>query len=124
MPGLPPSLTLIGALARGTFEPSSYPRGATLQATLDVHMEIIFLEKEMLTRPRCGLNRALKLKVTDTVQLRFCYCFSLYANVQLVKCDIVTAFIYCKLHNNRLSLREMSLLPFSIWRCYVTKGLY
>ena len=56
-------------------------------------MEIIFLEKEMLTRPRCGLNRALKLKVTDTVQLRFCYCFSLYANVQLVKRDIVTAVI-------------------------------
>ena len=56
-------------------------------------MEIIFLEKEMLTRPRCGLNRALKPKVTDTVQLRFCYCFSLYANVQLVKRDIVTAVI-------------------------------
>ena len=35
------------------------------------------------------------LKVTDTVQLRFCYCLSLYANVQLVKHDIVTAIIYC-----------------------------
>ena len=33
------------------------------------------------TRPRCGLNRALKLTVTHTVQLRFCYCFYLYANV-------------------------------------------
>ena len=48
-----------------------------------------------LTRPRCGLNRALKLTVTHTVQLCFCYCFYLYANVQLVKRDIVTAVIYC-----------------------------
>ena len=47
----------------------------------------------MLARPRCGLNCALKLKVTDTDQLRFCYCFSLYADVQLVKRDIVTAVI-------------------------------
>ena len=47
------------------------------------------------TRPRCGLNRALKLTVTHTVQLSFCYCFYLYANVQLVKRDIVTAVIYC-----------------------------
>ena len=37
--------------------------------------------KKKKTRPRCGLNRALKLTVTDTVQLRFCYCFYLYANV-------------------------------------------
>ena len=35
------------------------------------------------------------LKVTDTVQLRFCYCFSLYVNIQLVKRDIATAVIYC-----------------------------
>ena len=40
-------------------------------------------------------NRALKLKATDTVQLPFRYCFSLYADVQLVKRDIVTAVIYC-----------------------------
>ena len=45
------------------------------------------------TRPRCGLNRAVKLTVTHTVQLRFCYCFYLFANVQLVKRDIVTAVI-------------------------------
>ena len=28
------------------------------------------------------------------------------------------------LHNNRLPLRETWLSPFSIWRCYVTKGRY
>ena len=28
------------------------------------------------------------------------------------------------LHNNRLPLRETWLSPFSIWRCYVTKGWY
>ena len=39
---------------------------------------------EIETRTRCGLNRALKLAVTYTVQVRFCYCFYLYANVQLV----------------------------------------
>ena len=43
-----------------------------------------------ITRPRCGLNRAVKLTVTHTVQLRF----YLFANVQLVKRDIVTAVIY------------------------------
>ena len=48
-----------------------------------------------LTRPRCGLNRALNLTVTHTVQLRFYYCFYLYANVKLVKRDIVTTVIYC-----------------------------
>ena len=48
-----------------------------------------------LTRPQCGLNRALKLTVTHTVQLRFCYCFYLYLNVQAVKRDIVIAAIYC-----------------------------
>ena len=47
------------------------------------------------TRPRCGLNRAVKLTVTRIVQLRFCYCLYLFANVQLVKRDIVTAVIYC-----------------------------
>ena len=52
-------------------------------------------EKAFNTRPGCGFNRALELKVTDTVQLRFCYCFSLNSNVQLVKRDIVTAVIYC-----------------------------
>ena len=57
-------------------------------------------EKAFNTRPGCGFNRALELTLsncadTDTVQLRFYYCFSLYANVQLVKRDIVTAVIYC-----------------------------
>ena len=52
-------------------------------------------EKAFNTRPGCSFNRASELKVTDTVQLRFCYFFSLYANVQLVKRDIVTAVIYC-----------------------------
>ena len=47
------------------------------------------------TRPQCSLNRAVKLMVTCTVQLRFCYCFYLYANVQLMKRDIVIAVIYC-----------------------------
>ena len=47
------------------------------------------------TRLRCGLNCALKLMATHTVQLCFCYCFYLYVNVQLVKRDIVTAIIYC-----------------------------
>ena len=50
---------------------------------------------KMRTRPRCSLNRALKLTVTHTVQLRFCYCFYLYVNVQLMKRDIVIAVIYC-----------------------------
>ena len=39
--------------------------------------------------------RALKLTVTHTVRLCVCYLFNLYANVQLVKRDIVTAVIYC-----------------------------
>ena len=55
----------------------------------------LLTDKTKKTRPRCGLNRALKLTVTNTVQLRFCYCFYLFANVQLVKRDIVTAVIYC-----------------------------
>ena len=44
--------------------------------------------------PWCGCNRALKLTVTHTVQLRFCY-FSIFTRtpVQLVKRDIVTAVI-------------------------------
>ena len=31
-------------------------------------------------KPRCGWNCALKLTVTHTVRLRFCYFFYLYAN--------------------------------------------
>ena len=55
----------------------------------------VALIKWLWTRPQWGLNRAIKIKVTDTVELRFCYCFSLYANVQLVKRDTVTAVINC-----------------------------
>ena len=44
---------------------------------------------------KSGLNRAVKLTVTHTVQQHFCYCFYLYANVQLMKRDIVIAVIYC-----------------------------
>ena len=33
--------------------------------------------------------------VAYTVQLSFCYCFYLDANVQLMKRDIITAVIYC-----------------------------
>ena len=45
-------------------------------------------------RPQCGFNSALKLKVTDTVQQHFRYCFSLCVNFQFVKLDIVTTIIY------------------------------
>ena len=55
----------------------------------------VALIKWLWTRPQWSLNRAIKIKVTDTVELRFCYCFSLYANVQLVKRDTVTAVINC-----------------------------
>ena len=34
------------------------------------------------------------LTVTNTVQLHFCYCFYLHANIQLRKRDIVIAVIY------------------------------
>ena len=61
------------------------------QETAQPYMVAQFKKK----RPRCGLNRAVKLTVTHTVQLRFCYCFYLYANVQTVKRDIVIAVIYC-----------------------------
>ena len=46
--------------------------------------------------PRCGCNRALKLTVTHTVRLRFCY-FLIFTQtpVQFMKRDIVTAVIYC-----------------------------
>ena len=47
-------------------------------------------------KPRCGWNRALKLTVTHTVRLRFCYFFIFTQTlVQLVKRDMVTAVIYC-----------------------------
>ena len=35
----------------------------------------LLTDKTKKTRPRCGLNRAVKLTVTHTVQLRFCYFF-------------------------------------------------
>ena len=53
-------------------------------------LDIVTDKTKKKTRPRCGLNRAVKLTVTRTVQLRF----YLFANVQLVKRDIVTAVIY------------------------------
>ena len=61
---------------------------------------------------------ALKLTVTHTVRLRVCYLFNLYANVQLVKRDIVTAVIYCYIttdfnyakRDSRLSANEGVML--------------
>ena len=49
---------------------------------------------EIQQEPRCGCNRALKLTVTHTVRLRFCY-FSIFMRtpVQLAKRDIVTTVI-------------------------------
>ena len=44
--------------------------------------------------------------------MRSYYFFNLYPNVQLVKRDVVTAV------NDRVSLRETRLSPFSIWRCW------
>ena len=64
------------------------------EVNLVASLQVVIL-KVCLTRPRCGLNRAVKLMVTHTVQLRFCYCFYLFANVQFVKRDIVTTVIYC-----------------------------
>ena len=52
--------------------------------------------KKKNKKPRCGCNRALKLTVTHTVRLRFCYFFIFTQTlVQLVKRDMVTAVIYC-----------------------------
>ena len=66
-------------------------RGDIIRRGLDIVTDKTKKKQE----PQCALNRALKLSVTHTVQLRFCYYFYLSANVQLVKRDIVTAVIYC-----------------------------
>ena len=69
-------------------------------------------------KPRCGCNRALKLTVTHTVRLRFCY-FLIFTQtpVQFVKRDIVTAVIYCyittEFHFAKRDSRCLSFLGFS-----------
>ena len=69
-------------------------------------------------KPRCGCNRALKLTVTHTVRLPFCY-FLIFTQmpVQFVKRDIVTAVIYCyittEFHFAKRDSRCLSFLGFS-----------
>ena len=69
-------------------------------------------------KPRCGCNRALKLTVTHTVRLRFCY-FLIFTQtpVQFVKRDIVTAVVYCyittEFHFAKRDSRCLSFLGFS-----------
>ena len=69
-------------------------------------------------KPRCGCNRALKLTVTHTVRLRFCY-FLIFTQtpVQFVKRDIVTAVICCytttEFHFAKRDSRCLSFLGFS-----------
>ena len=78
--------------------------------------------RQKKTRPQCGLNRALKLTVT--------HCPTALLLLFLSLCERPaheTWHSYRRhllLHNNRLLLRETWLPPFSIWRCYVTKGWY
>ena len=69
-------------------------------------------------KPRCGVNRALKLTVTHTVRLRFCYSLIFtQTSVQFVKRDIVTAVVYCyittEFHFAKRDSRCLSFLGFS-----------
>ena len=63
-------------------------------------------------KPRCGWNRALKLTVTHTVRLRFCYFFYLYANAGSVRETWHGYRRHLLLHNDRISLHEMWLAAF------------
>ena len=83
-------------------------------------------------KPRCGWNRALKLTVTHTVRLRFCY-FLIFTQtpVQLVKRDIVSAVIYCyittEFHYAKRDSRCLSFLGFSpckFWQVLVYLSKY
>ena len=82
--------------------------------------------------PQCGCNRALKLTVTCTVRLCFCY-FLIFTQtpVQLVKRDIVSAVIYCyittEFHYAKRDSRCLSLLGFSpckFWQVLVYLSKY
>ena len=77
-------------------------------------------------------NRALKLTVTHTVRLRFCY-FLIFTQtpVQFVKGDIVTAVIYCyittEFHFAKRDSRCLSFLGFSPckwWQALVYLSIY
>ena len=78
------------------------------------------------------LNRALKLTVTHTVRLRFCY-FLIFTQtpVQFVKRDIVTAVIYCyittKFHfakRDSLGLSFLGFSPCKWWQALVYLSKY
>ena len=83
-------------------------------------------------KPRCGCNRALKLTVTHTVRLGFCY-FLIFTQtpVQFVKRDIVTAVIYCyittEFHFAKRDSRCLSFLgfpPCKWWQALVYLSKY
>ena len=64
-------------------------------------------------KPRCGWNRALKLTVTYTVRLRFCFFFIFTQTlVQLVRRDMVTAVIYCYI-TTEFHYAKRDSLPFT-----------
>ena len=64
-------------------------------------------------KPRCGWNCALKLTVTHTVRLRFCFFFIFTQTlVQLVKRDMVTAVIYCYI-TTEFHYAKRDSLPFT-----------
>ena len=81
---------------------------------------------------RCGYNSALKITVTHTVRLRFCY-FLIFTQtpVQFVKRDIVTAVICCyittEFHFAKRDSRCISFLGFSLckwWQALVYLSKY
>ena len=81
--------------------------------------------------PRCGCNRALKLTVTHTVRLRFCYFFIFTQTpVQLVKHDMVTAVIYCYITTEFHYAKRDSLpftpggFPYKFWQVLVYLSKY
>ena len=82
--------------------------------------------------PQCGCNRALKLTVTHTVRLRFCY-FLIFTQmpVQLVKRDIVITVIYCHIitefhyvKRDSLCLSLLGFPPCKFWQSLVYLSKY
>ena len=67
--------------------------------------DLVWSPTKLNKKPRCGWNRALKLTVTHTVRLRFCYFFYLYANAGSARETWHGYRRHLLLHNDRISLR-------------------